>query len=621
MPVQLSLSQINQAIFREAGGKRAESESQSSARLLSRIFHESFIRLFANDHKLNWRSVIENAEPKLEEWQRLLQEHTYKRLIGPRLGREQAYLHHSTEQVVAFWQAARFMCHWIADLLWRGRRAAKHRTDPQINLLMSSEEPLTHSFCEEGWTDSVTLTGIADLVLRIPGKPHWCIVKLTLGQPCPEADLAQVCLYHQILSSLDPSIAETLALIEFKPHRQERLFDAVEIKDAQKQLLNVIGQMAGVLPGKKRSEVDQETSVLQRADLEKHHEHSEQLILILKEYDKEMSLDGLPVLGPAFFRYPIKPGKNVRLGDLQKVAQKVQRRLHLSAQPYIHLSEGGMVIDIQRSDRKYVYFSEIRHQLPKLDPIVGCSLVPLGIDLNGRLKFADLSDPLNVHILAAGSAGSGKNEWLRAVLAGLILTNSPETLRLVLIDLRRNVFNELKESSFLLSRKALVYPDEQSAAQVLKNLADEMDERYRIFHHAAVDTRDQFARTFRKGMPRIVCMCDEYFDLINREKSERKSLEAQILRLGAKARAAGIHLVIATQQPCRQTIKGVLDAIIPARVGLKMSRAIESNMLLNQKGAEALLGQGDLLFKDIGDPIRLQAPYLLPEERITFFRR
>jgi DNA segregation ATPase FtsK/SpoIIIE-like protein len=115
-------------------------------------------------------------------------------------------------------------------------------------------------------------------------------------------------------------------------------------------------------------------------------------------------------------------------------------------------------------------------------------------------------------------------------------------------------------------------------------------------------------------------MCDEYLDLINQTSGSRKALEAQIFRLGAKSRAAGIHLIIATQQPSRQVIKGALDANIPARVGFKMDRAIESNMLLNQKGAENLLGRGDLLFKDIGQPIRLQAPYLVPEQRIELFQ-
>jgi DNA segregation ATPase FtsK/SpoIIIE-like protein len=93
----------------------------------------------------------------------------------------------------------------------------------------------------------------------------------------------------------------------------------------------------------------------------------------------------------------------------------------------------------------------------------------------------------------------------------------------------------------------------------------------------------------------------------------------QLFRLGAKARAAGIHLMIATQQPSRQTIKGALDSNIPARVALKTNKAVESRMLLGESGAERLLGNGDLLFKDIGNPRRLQGLYLPPEVRRTLF--
>jgi DNA segregation ATPase FtsK/SpoIIIE-like protein len=105
-------------------------------------------------------------------------------------------------------------------------------------------------------------------------------------------------------------------------------------------------------------------------------------------------------------------------------------------------------------------------------------------------------------------------------------------------------------------------------------------------------------------------VCDEYADLLTRGRAERKAVERQVIRLGSKARAAGIHLMVATQQPSREVIKGALDAVIPARVGLQMARDIESRMLLGVPGAETLLGHGDLLFKDLGDPVRLQGLWL-----------
>jgi DNA segregation ATPase FtsK/SpoIIIE-like protein len=109
-------------------------------------------------------------------------------------------------------------------------------------------------------------------------------------------------------------------------------------------------------------------------------------------------------------------------------------------------------------------------------------------------------------------------------------------------------------------------------------------------------------------LPRIVCLCDEYYALISGDRRGRKETEIQISLLGAKARAAGIHLILATQQPSREVIKGALDANMPARIGFLMVKGEESRMLLGQTGAENLAGKGDLLFRDVGDPVRLQAP-------------
>ncbi len=620
MPVQLSVSQVRKEIYQATGGPGIQQAVQPSNLLLGQIFHESFAALFGDDRRLHWRSAIGNADPNIKAWQSKLEEHVYKKLIGPRLGREQAHLHDRAEQVVDFWQASKSMCYWIAELLWRARRELAKDAGPRIKLLMPSEEPLSLEFQEEGWTDSVILTGIADLVLSVPGKQHWCLVELKLGTACPEADLAQVCLYHKILSSLYPGSAGAVALVEFKPHREENLFDAVELKNAHIRLLDVIGQVAGVVPGKKRFKGPRKTGLVKDEDPQRSFELGQQLVSNFREYGTAISLAGDPVSGPTFIRYPIKLGKGVKLGATQKVASEVQHRLRLSTPFYVHMSDGSVVVDIQRTNRQIVYFSQIRDQLPKTDAKEGCSQVVLGIDLNNRLLFADLADPLNAHILVAGSSGSGKSEWLRSVLAGLILTNTPDTLRLVLIDPKRNAFNELKNSPFLLSSNTLIYPDEQSAVGVFSKLADEMDRRYRIFQNAGVDCRDTLIQKSNRKMPRIVCICDEYFDLVNQERGFRKALGTQIFRLGVKSRAAGIHLIIATRQPSRQVIKGALDANIPARVGFKMNKAIGSNMLLNQKGAENLLGRGDLLFKDIGEPIRLQAPYLVPEQRIELFQ-
>lgn len=155
--------------------------------------------------------------------------------------------------------------------------------------------------------------------------------------------------------------------------------------------------------------------------------------------------------------------------------------------------------------------------------------------------------------------------------------------------------------------------------EVLDDLIEEMEKRYRQMQAAQADNLAELIRRARLPVPRIVCVCDEYADLVIRGRQERKAVEERILRLGQKARASGIHLILATQQPSREIIKGALDSNMPCRVGLKMQKAIESRMLLETSGAEKLLGNGDLLFRDIGPPRRLQGLWVPPEVRAELF--
>jgi len=614
MPVSLNVSQIRRYIYRKTAELKKSPEVGPSSPVLGRIFHESFAALFSPDHQNPRQAVLDNAEHDKIAWQAALLEHAYERFIGPRLARERSHLTENTPALLDFWEAVKAMNRWIVDILW---------TATPIHPVFNPEEPLSMVVHQDGWSDSVLVTGSADLVLRIPGRDCWCLVELKLGRGCPEADLAQLSLYHQMLSSGEETEPGAAALISFRPRIEERLFEVHKLQKAGKALQSLIGKLAGVAPWKNPANTPEGAATQPPAPEPKTgaptEGPAEELASIFREYGIEIRLQGAPIAGPTFIRHPISLGKGVKLNAARKTALEIQHRLHLDAPPLIHLSEGDVVVDIQRPDRRVVPFEDIRPQLPAPDPVKGCSLIPLGVDLNNTLRCADLAEPENVHILVAGTTGSGKSEWLRTALAGAVLTNVPETLRLVLIDPKRNAFNELRGSPFLLAPEALVYPDEQPAGEVLARIAGEMEDRYRRLQQAGADHRDEYVIRTRKPMPRILCVCDEYFDLISRGKEERRELETHIFRLGAKARAAGIHLIIATQHPNRTTIKGALDANIPARVALKMNKPIESNMLLNQKGAENLLGAGDLLFRNIGDPLRLQAPFLPPEERKILF--
>lgn len=653
MPVLLQVSEVRDALYQAAGGRGAAGSGQRSTSRLGRLFHEVFAALVRCDSRCSLHELLADHDSGDADWHVALVDQVYRRLVGPRMAQHQAALQDATEQVLSFWEAIGGLCRWLGELYWTatGDGARRRLEDPfqwsTLAEMITTEQPLCWELHEPDWSDSVRLVGVADAVFRIPRQDDWCVVELKLGRTFPEVDLGQACLYHHMLAALasgsDPeqqrSGEGTMAVVSFTPERKEQLFDASELAETRARLVRLMGSLAGVVTTEddalgqdngpvaastllseagaesKTRPLNQPTTEVAPVPSPAHQELGQLLVRTFQEYGAPIVLDGTPIVSPTFVRFPVRLQTGVKLTSVKNRAAEIQVRLKLDASPLISVSEGRVVVDVQRPDRQFIHFSQICDGLPDPDPLLGCSRVVLGVDLDGQLQYADFSEPEHAHLLVAGTTGSGKTEWLRTAVAGLVATNTPQTLRLLLIDPKRNAFHLLRDSAFLF--QPVVYPDEQPAADVLAQLADEMDARYHQMDGA--DSLSEHVGRRRVPLPRIVCVCDEYADLIQRSRQERQAVETQIVRLGAKARAAGIHLILATQQPSREIIKGALDANIPARVGLKMQSAIESRMLLGESGAEHLLGNGDLLFKDIGELRRMQSVYVPPDERDRCF--
>jgi len=671
MPVTMTVSQVRAELYRAAGAQEARGDGSPSIAILGQWFHDAIGWLVGETAEVSPLAVLSEAEEDLQAWKNVVAACAYSRFVGPRLTSNQAALHDAAPQVLSFWTATRAACDWLAELAWN-IRPKRHRSGlmspPWVTLSkwLTTEEPLTCELREPGWTDSVRLVGIADAIIRIHRKGEetgsqrpnvgaaanmertpdedsaWCAIEFKLGQTSPVADLGQACLYHLLVSSAradepsvtqNPNEAGSLALISFQPERHEQLFSAADLAGARQRLIELIGRLAGVAPTSADgtgnapnvrkspdSSVPVDTHGRNDTSFSKptteHLQLGQRLIdTLTNEYGVKVSLDGPPLVGPTFLRFPIKLGPRMRVAAVQQRSQELQLRLRLLRPPFIAVEQGSLVVDVQRPDRQKVFFDDIRPQLPAADAKLGGSHVPVGVDISGRLICADLATTEHCHLLVAGTTGSGKSEWLRSAIAGLIVTNTPATLRLLIIDPKRNAFHALRNSPYLW--QPLVFPDERSVIEVLRDLVTEMDNRYRQLDGA--DSHAQLVARTDAPLPRIVCVCDEYRDLISRGRAERKQIEELICRLGAKARAAGIHLILATQEPRRETIQGPLDSNIPGRVGLWMQKAQESRMLLSDSGAENLLGHGDLLFKDVGPPRRLQAPLLTEANREAIF--
>jgi DNA segregation ATPase FtsK/SpoIIIE, S-DNA-T family len=560
-----------------------------------------------------WRAALEPGE--LADSPRLVR-HAYDNLLGPRLTEMQAGLRESGAEAMDLWEALQAACCWLCRLLTAAEQRGTIRYDHQQRAWFGAEQlcqpelELQWEVKEPHWTAPVQVFGVADALWKNPESGRWCVLEYKLGRPRPEADLAQACLYHCALSASSLSTSDgALAVITFGPELRERFYQSAELSEAQSALQALIGRMANVLP-----EVPpQPVPVVS----EPHLALGKKLVRALQEYGVPVEWKGELTAGPSFLRYFVIPSRQTKMKQVRDRAEDLGMQLNLKSDPMIHNADGRLVIDIARPDPQTVTFGSILDQLPKPDGR-GCSRAPLGVDLNGRLQFVDLASSNNPHLLVAGTAGSGKSEWLRSAIAGLTLSNTPETLRLVLIDPKRTAFAELKGSPYLHAPDSLVYPPEHSAFDVLDSLIEEMERRYKLFEQALVDDLPEYRAKTGKVLPRIVCVCDEYADLLV-DRAATRNLAGAISRLGAKARAAGVHLIIATQYPDRKTVDGALKMNLGGRICMRVANHQQSNMIINQSGAERLLGKGDLFFLSIGDPVRLQAPYLSPPDRARIF--
>jgi S-DNA-T family DNA segregation ATPase FtsK/SpoIIIE len=491
--------------------------------------------------------------------------------------------------------------------------------------LLEAEVPLSCDLEETSWTEPVRLIGIADSILRIPHRGGYCAIELKLGRAKPVVDLGQAVLYHLILKRGAPSRGPTaISLLRFSPELDERLVEAQAAAEAERRLLDLIGSLAGVLrrdspsaPVVAKPAAPAPTQPSVPTDLE---ETAKRLQRAYREHGVGLEVRGTPQVGPRSIRFELRMLPGSRSEKVRQRTRDVQLRLELGREPMVVHDAGRLYIDLERRDPETILFSSIRAQLASVDELRGSAEVPLGVDSAGRLQRADLASAGRSHILVAGTTGSGKSEWLRTALAGLIATNTPDTLRLVTLDPKLAAFADLERSKFLWKKDAWWIPGmDQAASALFQDLVDEMERRYRMTRETGSDNLREHVERSGKPLARIVCVCDEYYALVSQQKEEKQAIEQAIGLLGAKGRAAGIHLILATQQPSRQTINGAIQANLPCRVALYLQSPIESNMIINQPGAERLTGMGDLLYKDFGNPVRLQGAYLPTAERAAVF--
>jgi len=612
--VELTISDVRRALWRELPG--VTSEGELSNPLLGQMFHEVIAELLGDDKASQWQSAV---DPETLSSNSALQEHIYEKLLGPRLTARQAALQEAGEQILSLWRATVDLSQWITSLIKDAHASGRIVFDKTTRQwsgdqqLCLPEQFLTWDLKEPGWQASVRVSGIADSLWKNPSTGRWCVVEYKLGKGARELDVAQVCLYHEMLVA--SGLADengAVALVSFKPERQETFFQSPELSVVKAELRQLIGSLAGVSGNGK--------GVAPPAEVSEEAAHGGQrLVEIYRQYGVGIILMGDPIVGPSFIRYGVMPAGRVKVGEIRRLQDELQVHMNLETPPMIHTDHGRLVIDVKRTKPRPVLFSSIVTQLPKRDPLNGCAQVPLGVDLAGHLQCVDVSQNTSPHLLVAGTSGAGKSEWMRSALAGLLISNTPNTLQLVLIDPKRNAFSGLEGSPYLYQGWDVLHPADRPISEVLDILIEEMNNRNLLFKQLNADDLAAYVTKTGKTLPRIVLFCDEYFDLIADRKT-RAEIEMRVARLGAKGRSSGIHLIIATQFPKADVVTTIIRANLSGRVCLRMTDARQSQVVLGQSGAEQLLGKGDLLFQDIGEPKRLQAAYLPEPDRERIFK-
>ncbi|MGQ2871488.1 DNA translocase FtsK, partial [Leptospira santarosai] len=337
---------------------------------------------------------------------------------------------------------------------------------------------------------------------------------------------------------------------------------------------------------------------------------------IIRQYGYESQVVSME-RGPIITRYELSPPLGVKLGRITSLADEL--RLYLAVKNIRIVApipgKSTIGIEVPNSLREDVFLGDILHQNLSLRPKKDLSIL-IGKDISGKLVGIDLNKL--PHLLVAGTTGSGKSVCLNSMISSLVVHLSPEEVRFIMIDPKMVELTLYEDVPHLLMP---VITDPKKATRALAWAIQEMEARY----HSVSKLKCRDFKTYNekveqgahrdgyKKMPYIVIFIDELADLM---MVSGKDLEDAITRITQKSRAVGIHLIMATQRPSVDVITGLIKANCPARMAFHVAQKTDSKIILDQNGAESLLGKGDFLYKSptSADLIRIQSPYVSEEE-------
>jgi S-DNA-T family DNA segregation ATPase FtsK/SpoIIIE len=551
------------------------------------------------------------------------------------------------QPMLKVWQGLRSVIKRFAEILIVNRRYCSAQSVIRSTFI-SEERKLEHYFNLPNGTQQ-QVRGEFDCLIYNWQRKRLCVIEFKTYQPLDaSAQLAQVSLYGYMLQQkqqVPVDSAVYCVLPEFKEYYYpwEELEDTVnklipykleqmqqwlsweqfqpnsppattqpylcEICPQQEKCESYFGEGVG---SRERGVEEVSNSIeipptpLQKGGLKKVNADAigEELVTTLESFGIKVDFIEA-VVAPSFIRVKLKPQLGVKFNSIQKLYEDLQIQMGLENPPLIAPQAGYLSVDLPNPDRQAALFDDYL-QPQKLSNTTSVKIA-IGVNLEGKLVEADLSDPNTCHFLVGGTTGSGKSEFLRSQLLSLLKRYSPQQLKIALVDPKRVTFPEFEKMPWLYSQ---IVKDSEDAIELMDKLVSEMEYRYQQFEKTECADLGSYNQRSDKPLPRIVCIFDEYADFMA-EKEYKSALEQSIKRLGAMARAAGIHLIIATQRPEAKVVTPIIRSNLPGRVALRTASEADSAIVLGgkQNAAAYLLGKGDLLYQVGAKLHRLQSLY------------
>jgi S-DNA-T family DNA segregation ATPase FtsK/SpoIIIE len=314
------------------------------------------------------------------------------------------------------------------------------------------------------------------------------------------------------------------------------------------------------------------------------------------------------VVGPRVTRYELRLGSGVKVGKVRSLQQDIAYALAATEVRILAPIPGKSAVGVEVPNTRpaRVTLGDVFREYPEGNDWT--LPVGLGKDISGRAVFFDLADM--PHLLVAGTTGSGKSVMLNSLLTSLLLTTDPRQVKMVLVDPKRVELTHFGRIPHLITP---VVTDIKKAAHALSWAVSEMERRYEVLEKMGARSLEGYNVRSEEPMPYVVIVIDELADLM---MAAATKVEDAVIRIAQKARAVGLHLVVATQRPSVDVITGMIKANIPSRIAFAVSSQVDSRVILDSPGAESLLGMGDMLFKPVSAmrPSRVQGAFISEAE-------